>query len=117
MGAAKRCPMSKILPLIGSILWVLVVILRATGAATEAEGLENVLRSLNIPTTVSPVEIAMAAPVAWGIYLWVRKQWRAMQGHPAPLHPPVLKTEADLDAFIRRYQQLRAQGVPFAAAR
>lgn len=109
--------MSKILPLIGSILWVLVVLLRATGAATEADGLEQALTALKIPTTVSPVEIVMTAPVAWGIYLWARKQWRAWRGQPQPLHPPVLKTEADLDAFIRRYQQLRAKGVPFARAR
>lgn len=109
--------MSKVLPLIGSILWVLVVVLRTVGASGEAEGLENLLRTLNLPTTMSPAEILMAAPVAWGIFLWARKQYRRWRGVPEPLHPPVLQTEADMEAFIRRYQALMAKGMPWEEAR
>lgn len=108
----------KLLPVLGSIGLLIVAMLRLAGMMTEADQLDATLKALGIPAAIGPVEMAMMAPLVWGVAQWIRKRWRASRGlPPTQLPDPVLRSETDMAAFIRRYEILLGQGVHWDEAR
>jgi hypothetical protein len=115
-GAVRK--FNKLIPILGSLAWVAMVLMRLAGASGEAAALEGWLNSANIPTAVSPVEIAATLPVMWGIGVWIRKRWRAWR-HRLPLATPspLMETQAEWESLIHRYQYMVAAGEPWDIAR
>ena len=102
-------------PLACGALLVGAGVLRFFGHAAQAESVEQLVSWAGFQTGISPSESFILAGLATGLGLKIRALWLAKNGR-APMKPPVLQTEAQMNDFVAHYQVLLAS-MPWDEAR